>query len=167
MLDLAGRLVGMNTSIANATGASVGVGFAIPADVLNRVVPVLIAQEKLNPLEVGFQALDSPLAETLGLPQGVTVAEVVPGSLAERVGLRPWRFDTSGAGLRVVAEGDTIVAFEGRPILNELHLFVELEIHPPGSPFTFEVLRDGRRVPVRIDPSGTPPKPQPSSGPVV
>lgn len=169
MLDLAGRLVGMNTSIANATGASVGVGFAIPADILNRVVPVLIVQGQMNPLEVGFQALDSPLAETLGLPQGVAVAAVVPGSLAERVGLRPWRFDTSGPSLRAVEEGDTIVAFEGRPILNELHLFVELETHPPGSPFTFEVLRGGRRVPIRIDPSGAPPppKPQDSPGPTV
>lgn len=169
MLDMAGRLVGMNTAIAPATGASVGVGFAIPVDILNRVVPVLIAQSQLNPLEVGFTSMSAPVAETLQLPQGVVVAQVEPGSLADRVGLRPWRFDFSRGGIQVIEEGDTIVAFEGRPILNELNLFVELETHPPGSPFTFEVLRDGRWVPVRIDPSGAPPKPRPkpSSGPVV
>lgn len=169
MLDMAGRLVGMNTAIAQATGASVGVGFAIPADILNRVVPVLIAQGQLNPVEIGFQSLSAPVAETLRLPQGVVVQKVEPGSLAEHAGLRPWRLLGAGELPRVAEEGDTIVGFEGRPILNELNLFVELEIHPPGVPFTFEVLRGGQRVPVRIDPSGAPPKPKPkpSSGPVV
>lgn len=171
MLDMAGRLVGMNTSIANATGASVGVGFAIPADILNRVVPVLIAQGQLNPVEIGFQSLPTPLAETLRLPQGVVVAQVEPGSLAERAGLRPWRFQETEDLPQVMETGDTIVAFEGRPILNELLLFAELETHPVGAPFTFVVLREGQQVSIRIDPSGAPPKrkakPQPSSGPIV
>lgn len=160
MLDMAGRLVGMNTAIAPATGASVGVGFAIPADVLNRVVPVLIAQGQLNPVEIGFQSLSAPMAETLQLPQGVVVARVEPGSLAERSGLKAWKFRIGERGLQVVEAGDTIVGFEGGPILNELHLFVALEVHPPGQPFTFEILRDGQRLFLRVDPTLAPLKGQ-------
>jgi S1-C subfamily serine protease len=54
--------------------------------------------------------------------------------------------------LKVLEVGDVILGFQGKPLLNDLHLFVEMEVHPRGEPFELDVLRDGAVVKIYIDP---------------
>ncbi len=84
LLDSAGRLIGMNTAILNATGASVGIGFAIPVDTLNRVVPQLIQKGQLVRPKLGFDTLSPDAAALLGLRKGVMVFHVEAGSSPPR-----------------------------------------------------------------------------------
>ncbi len=84
LLDSAGRLIGVNTQIASPSGASAGIGFAIPADVVNRIVPRLIRDGRFVRPTIGIAAGNAALQRALGLPQGVALGQVVPGSPARR-----------------------------------------------------------------------------------
>ncbi len=165
LLDMAGRLVGMNTAITSTSGSSAGIGFAIPVDTLNRVVPTLIAQGQLGRPELGFAVMKSNLMRALGIDRGLPVLEVTPGSFADRAGLRPWKVDLNVAPPKILEAGDTILGFEGKALLNFLHLFVEMEVHPRGKPFELDVLRDGAIVKIAIDPWGAPKKEKPKPKP--
>ena len=140
LLDSAGRLIGMNTSVIGP-GNRAGIGFAIPVDTLNRVVPLLIARGQLEPVYLGFTALIPAYARALGVTQGVMVSDVEPGSPAARAGLRPLRLDREG---HVVAPGDILLTYQGTPIQNGVQLFDLLEVEPPKGAVVFEVVRDGK-----------------------
>lgn len=153
LLDLAGRLVAMNTEIVSTTGLNAGVGFAIPADTLNRIVPRLIEKEQQGWPELGFTLLRPDKALGIGVKQGLVVANVQAGSHAFDAGLRSWVFDQDATGkLKVKETGDLIIGLEGKPLLNELHLFVRMEMHPKGRPFLLDVQRDGKLIQVAINP---------------
>lgn len=158
LLDRTGRLIGMNTSIANATGASVGIGFAIPVDTLNRVVPLLIAQGNLDVPTLGFTSASMGAARRyFGIERGVVVEVVDPGSLAERAGFKGVVMEGERGLL-----GDVIVAFQGKPVESDVQLADAMALVPRGSVFTFDVLRAGRRLTIRLDPwTNTVPKPDP------
>src|SRR5688572_4674989 len=94
LLDSAGRLIGVNTAIYGA-GTYTGVGFAVPVDTVNRVVPQLIAHGKVVRPGLGVSIARDSLAQRLGL-QGVLVIEVSPEGGAAQAGLRPTRRDASG-----------------------------------------------------------------------
>lgn len=157
LLDMGGRLSGMATSIASTSGSNAGVGFAIPADILNRVVPELIEKGQQGRPELGFILLPLVKAQEAGVREGLVVSDVVKGSFADLAGLRPWVLEPESARrkdipIKVYEVGDVIVGFEGKPLLNDLHLFVLMEVHPKGKPFVFDVLREGRVVQVSVDP---------------
>ncbi|MBL0211219.1 MAG: trypsin-like peptidase domain-containing protein [Holophagaceae bacterium] len=140
LLDSAGRLIGMNTSVIGP-GNRAGIGFAIPVDTLNRVVPLLIARGQLEPVYLGFTALIPAYARALGVTQGVMVSDVEAGSPAAQAGLRPLRLDREG---HVVAAGDILLTYQGTPIQNGVQLFDLLEVEPPKGPVVFDVMRDGK-----------------------
>ena len=165
LLDSGGRLIGMNTAIAAATGASVGVGFAIPVDTLNQIVPRLIAKGRLDTVRMGINTLNEVDAlETLGVRRGLVVSEVEPGSPAARAGLRPLQLDDKGA---VKALGDILTAYQGQPIENNGQFQAMLEylamrkLEPVDNTVVFDVLRDGAiiKVVIHLDPA----KAKPSS----
>ena len=106
LVDSAGRLVGVNTAILSQTGAYAGIGFAVPVDVVNRVVPQLIEKGRVPRPGIGISVLSEELAARLGV-EGLVIAEVAPGSAAEKAGLR---------GLRGPQLGDVIVAANGEPV---------------------------------------------------
>jgi S1-C subfamily serine protease len=166
LLDMAGRLVGMNTAITSTSGSSAGIGFAIPVDTLNRVVPSLIAHGQLGRPELGFTVLGPKKTMEAGVERGLIVSEVTPGSFAAQAGLNAWRLEPESLRLdipiRVLQVGDVILGFEGKVLLNGLHLFVEMEVHPKGIPFELDVLRDGKVVKVTIDPWREPKKETPT-----
>ena len=140
LLDSAGRLIGMNTSVIGP-GNRAGIGFAIPVDTMNRVVPLLIARGQLEPVYLGFTALIPAYARALGVTQGVMVSDVEAGSPAAQAGLRPLQLDREG---HVVAPGDILLTYQGTPIQNGVQLFDLLEVEPPKGAVVFEVLRDGK-----------------------
>jgi len=143
LLDSAGRLIGVNTAIESPTGAYAGIGFAIPVDTVNRVVPQLIAHSVYRRPSMGLR-VGRPLAfEREGLP-GVLVADVLPDSPAERAGLQPWDFDL---GVR----GDVIEAVDGEPIDSVDELLSLLERHEEGDKVTVTIQRGDEHLDLPIE----------------
>jgi len=148
LLDSGGRLVGMNTAIAPATGASVGIGFAIPADILRRVVPILIQRGNLERPHLGFEAASQLMAQKLGIQRGVVVREVDAGGPAALAGLRPLKNDAAGKSV----VGDVIVGYQGQRVDSPLQLWSMLEQDPLGTTLVFDVVREGKLIKVTIKP---------------
>ena len=110
LIDSAGRLIGVNTAIISESGSSAGIGFAVPVDVVNEVVPQLISKGKVPRPGIGIVVLDDEIAAGLG-EVGVVVDRVMPDSEADRAGLK-------GIDYRRRTLGDIIVAVEGKPVAN-------------------------------------------------
>jgi 2-alkenal reductase len=105
LIDSAGRLIGVNTAIISGSGSSAGIGFAVPVDVVNRVVPKLITNGKVPRPGIGIIVLDEEIAAGLGV-LGVVIDRVVPGSQADRVGLQGIDYRNRLIGDIIVAAGD-------------------------------------------------------------
>jgi S1-C subfamily serine protease len=168
LLDRAGRLIGMNTAIRTTTGISAGVGFAIPVDTLNRVVPVLIAKGQLRRPELGIVTFPPAASATLGARHGIAVDSVTPGSLADKAGFQGLRIRPGAKEpieLADVILGDVIVGLNGHPLESDTQLMDLLELEPPETQLNFEVLRDGKPHRLTINPGAQPeagPEKQPS-----
>ncbi|WP_027283498.1 S1C family serine protease [Rubritepida flocculans] len=148
LLDSAGRLIGVNTAIYSPSGASAGIGFAVPVDTVNRVVPRLIAQGRYIRPSLGVRVeeqINAALSARLGV-EGVFVLEVEPGSAAERAGLRPARLTREG-GVQV---GDAILALNGRPVRRVAELLAALDERAPGETAQLLLLREGARVEIAV-----------------
>lgn len=145
LLDSAGRLIGVNTAIFSPTGASAGIGFAIPVDTVNLIVPQLIRFGKVVRPGLGVQVAEDQIARQLGL-RGVLIVEVARGSAAARAGLRPTRRDTLGR----VRLGDVVIGIDGKKVESVNDLFLALEQYRVGDTVTVTVLRDGKRETVRV-----------------
>ena len=140
LLDSAGRLVGVNTQIASPSGASAGIGFAIPADEVNRIVPRLIRDGRYLRPAIGVSAGSAGLHRALNLPKGVALVQINAGSPAARAGLLPFR---RGANGDVVA-GDVITAINGEPVADLDDMLAQLERRQPGDSVTLSVWRSGQ-----------------------
>lgn len=119
LLDSQGSIVGMNTSIYSPSGASSGVGFAIPVDTLRVIVNELIRNGRIVRPVIGISYLESSQARALGIKEGVLVLDVPKGSAAEVAGLQ----GTSRASFGKVVLGDIILALDKKPIKDEADLF--------------------------------------------
>jgi 2-alkenal reductase len=105
LIDSAGRLIGVNTAIISGSGSSAGIGFAVPVDVVNQIVPKLITEGKVPRPGIGIIVLDEELAAGLGI-LGVVIDRVVPGSEADRVGLQGIDYPNRLLGDIIVAAGN-------------------------------------------------------------
>ena len=122
LLDSAGRLIGVNTAIASPSGGSAGIGFAVPVDIVNRVVPQLIRHGRMVRPQFGVALADDSITARLGL-EGALVLRVEPGSGAAAAGLRGTRRTEDGDLLL----GDLIRSFGGRRISSGNDLLSALE----------------------------------------
>jgi S1-C subfamily serine protease len=145
LLDSAGRLIGVNTAIYSPSGASAGIGFAIPVDTVNRIVPELIRSGKVTRPGLGIQTAEEQIAERLGV-NGVLVVDVAPGGAAAKAGIRPTRREASGR----VRLGDVITAVDGNKIESPNELFLALEKYRVGDAINLTLLRDGKSVQTKI-----------------
>jgi S1-C subfamily serine protease len=145
LLDSAGRLIGVNTAIYGA-GTYTGVGFAVPVDTVNRVVPQLIAHGKVVRPGLGVGLVRKAVARRLGVGNGVLVLEVSPQSGAAEAGLQATRRDRNG---RLVL-GDVIVAIDGKAIDSDDDLATVLEDYKAGDRVKVTLVRDGREQDVTI-----------------
>jgi 2-alkenal reductase len=143
LLDSAGRLIGVNTAIFSPSGASAGIGFAIPVDVVNRVVPQLVRGGRMPNPGIGIMAGEEAVTARLGI-EGVVIVRTLPGSPAARAGLR-------GVDQRSGQLGDIIVGVNGRPVRRLSDLTSEIERAGVGQTVELTVERDGRPTTVRID----------------
>jgi serine protease DegQ len=134
LVDLDGKLVGINTAILAPSGGNVGIGFAVPANMANQAMRQLIdyGEVRRGRLGVAVQSLTPDLAEALSLDakEGVVVNGVERGSPAERAGIK---------------KGDVIVAFRGEPIKSAQDLRNRIGLAAVGTEAPLTVLRDGKR----------------------
>jgi len=143
LLDSAGRVIGVNSAIISPSGANAGIGFAIPIDVVNRVVPELIRKGRVPTPGIGIIAASEQLAAQIG-SEGVVIVRTVPGSPAERAGLQGVDFNAGRAG-------DIIVAAEGKPVRKLSDLTDVLEgIQVPGK-VQITIQRDGKSRNMSLD----------------
>jgi S1-C subfamily serine protease len=144
LLDSAGRLIGMNTSIVSRSGASAGIGFAVPVDVINRIVSQIIAHGKVIRPGLGVVPDDS-IPRRLGR-RGVLIISVSPGGGAERAGLRPTMIERDGD----IILGDIITSVGDTPTPDTDALLHALEQYQIGQTVEVTVDRDGRRKTVSV-----------------
>ncbi len=140
LLDSAGRLIGVNTAIFSPSGAYAGIGFAVPVNEINRVVPQLIRNGKLIRPGIGVSLADARLVKRLGI-DGVLVLGVENGGPAHRAGLRP----TKQYGSEVVL-GDVITGIGGQPVRSYDDIRTELERFAVGDQVIVNIIRDGEDV---------------------
>jgi S1-C subfamily serine protease len=148
LLDSAGRLVGMNTAIFSPTGASAGIGFAVPIDTINRVAPALIAHGRYTRPSLGIEMDDDVngvLSARLNV-EGVFVLGVLPKGPAAAAGLREARLQADGT----VVPGDVVVAVGDKPVASVARLLSRLDDFNPGDRVRLGILRDGKRITVEV-----------------
>jgi S1-C subfamily serine protease len=141
LLDSAGRLIGINTAIFSPSGAYAGIGFAVPVDTVNKVVPQLIALGKYIRPAIGIvvdEDINTSLTQQLGV-SGVAVLKVKPNSAAEQVGLQPARIDPRG----YLIPGDIIMAIDDKTISSVAEFNQALDDHNVGDKVTLHVWRVG------------------------
>lgn len=133
LLDSAGRLIGINTAIASPSGGSVGIGFAVPVDIVRRIVPQIIRKGHVDRVGLGV-TVDDRLPRRRGLV-GVLVQQVVPGSAAANAGIRPL---------------DLITAIDEQPIRSHDDLYLVIDSHEVGDMVTVKILRDRSSLELQV-----------------
>ena len=142
LLDSAGRLIGVNTAILSPTGDSwTGIGFAIPVDEVNRIIPELIRHGKVMRPGLGVQVATDQIARELRL-KGVLIISIQPDSAAAKAGLQPTRRDAQNQ----IELGDVITAIDNRPVARVNDLFSALERYKVGATVTVTFVRDGETL---------------------
>ncbi len=148
LLDSAGRLIGMNTAIYSPSGANAGIGFAVPVDTINRVVPELIRSGQYVRPTLGLQ-LDEDTNRQLQRAfdtNGIVILGVKPGSPAASAGLQGVT-PTRGGGVLI---GDVITALDGKPVDNVGQFFARLDDYAGGGKLRLTISRKGRSQDVTV-----------------
>jgi S1-C subfamily serine protease len=151
LLDSSGRLIGVNTAIFSPAGTSAGIGFAIPVDTVNRIVPQIVRTGHAVRVGIGVQLIEDNWTTNAARLKGVLFHGVREGGGAARAGLRPTRVDGEGF---VEAIGDLIVAVDGVEVASADDLYRIFDRHEAGDRVTVTVARDGERkdIPVTLRP---------------
>jgi len=158
LLDLHGRLIGINTAIASRTGQSAGVGFAIPVNLVSRVVPELITHGRVYRAEIGIQRV----FET---ENGLLVEQLTPSGPAEQAGVKGPTLLRQRRGPFVFerldrSTADLIVAVDGKKVQTVADFREAIESLKPGDIVQLAVLRKDQRLDIRVQLGGGPPKPK-------
>jgi S1-C subfamily serine protease len=141
LLDSAGRLIGVNTAIYSPSGSSAGIGFAVPVDTVNRVVPQLIRHGRVIRPGLGGRFANDATAQRMGI-NGVLTVEVTEGSAAAAAGLQGMRRNRQGD----LILGDVIVEIDQEPIASLDDMMRVLDQYNVGDTVSVVVLRNGRRL---------------------
>jgi 2-alkenal reductase len=142
LLDSAGRVIGVNTAIISPSGSNAGIGFAIPIDIVNRVVPVLIRDGRVPVPDIGIVAVSEQEAIRLGV-DGLPIRRILPNSPAARAGLR-------GVNLRNGTLGDVIISVNSKPVQRLSDLTNELDEIGVGREVSLGIVRNNRTETVTV-----------------
>jgi S1-C subfamily serine protease len=143
LLDSAGRLIGVNSAIISGSGASAGIGFAVPVDIVNRIVPQLIANGTVPRPGIGIVVLEEETAARLGVT-GLVITRVLPRSGAARAGLQAADFDARNLG-------DVITAVNGVPVRTIAQFATELGKVGIGNQAELTLINRGRTRRVKVE----------------
>jgi S1-C subfamily serine protease len=160
LLDLSGRVIGVNSQIISSSGTSSGVGFAVSASTVQRVVPELISQGHYSHPWLGVQLLSLTSANrtaleeagaTVPVDSGVLVLEAVAGGPADKAGILGGTRVVRIGNYRVPVDGDIIVAINGQPLADSQDLTVYLESETTvGDTVELTVVRGGQEQVVQV-----------------
>lgn len=151
LLDSHGRMIGINSQILSPSGASAGVGFAVPVNIAKRIVPQLVRSGEVRRPKLGISTRDvEALRNQVELPvaKGVLIWQIAPGGAAANAGLRGLTQTENGN----VEIGDIIVGIDNEKIDNTDDLYRTLDKRQVGDTVQVQIMRNGRRtsVPVRL-----------------
>ncbi len=139
LLNVAGEVVGVNTAIASNMGGYMGIGFSIPSNIAKNVMEQLISKGSVGRSFIGLelQQIDHDLASAFGLhrAEGAIVAQVVPGSPAEKGGIK---------------QGDIILKFDGVPVKSVGAFRTSIALMPPGSKLKLQILRNEKPLEIAL-----------------
>jgi S1-C subfamily serine protease len=144
LLDSAGRLIGINTAIYSPSGANAGIGFAVPVDTVNAIVPRLLRDGKILRPGLGIQTLTDQIAMQNGI-DGVMILRVVPSGAADQAGLTGLVQTPDG-----VIPGDVIVKIDSIDIHSQNDLFRALDVHNVGDEVDVTLINRGHRRTVKV-----------------
>ena len=134
LFNMAGEVIGINSQIYSRSGGYQGLSFAIPADVVQRVTDQIVATGRASHARLGVSAqpVDQALAKSFGLErtEGALIVEVVPGSAAQKTGLK---------------SGDVVLKYNGKPVGASGELAAMVGQSSPGDKVQLEILREGRK----------------------
>jgi S1-C subfamily serine protease len=139
LLDKDGRLIGVNASIASPSGGNVGIGFAIPVDTVNTVVPELIRTGKLLKPDAGIKLLDQMILLRNNIRNCVMIGEVVPDGPADQAGLKGIKILRNGNA----DPGDKIIAVDGQPVRSNAEYLRLIATRKIGDKVKFTIDKDG------------------------
>lgn len=154
LLDSAGRLIGVNTAIVSPSGAYAGIGFAVPVDVVNDVVPQLIQHGRYIRPSLGIlvdATVNQMFVRRVGI-DGVMILGVQPNSAAAAAGLRAATINPDGS----LVEGDIILRLDGEVMDSVETLIRSLEDHEVGEEVELDVWRDGETIRLAVELQGEP-----------
>ena len=133
LIDLKGELLGINSAIISNSGGSVGIGFAIPSNMVRNVMDQILeyGEVRRGLLGVSVQSIDPDLAKSLKLNTtgGALVSQVMPGSAAEEAGIEP---------------GDVVLSVNGEAVTDAASLRLRIGMHGAGESVKIELLHDGK-----------------------
>ena len=142
LLDMQGRVFGVNAQIESESGGNDGVGFAIPSNTVRAIVTQIIETGEAEHAYLGIRMTE--------VENGVAVTEVRPGTPADEAGLRPATGATTENGRQVPTDGDLILEFDGREVSSTAELQSAVDSKRPGDTVTLTVLRDGEPTSVEV-----------------
>jgi S1-C subfamily serine protease len=142
LLDSAGRIIGVTTAILSPSGTNAGIGFAIPVDIVNRIVPQLIREGRVPTPGIGIVAANEATATRLGV-EGVVIFQTAPGSPAARAGLQG--VDSAGN------VGDVIIEVDGKAVQRLSDLTDAIEQTGVGKSIEITALRGGQKRKIRTE----------------
>lgn len=145
LLDLSGRLIGVNTAIISPSGTYAGIGFSVPVDVVRWVVPDLINYGEVKRPVLGIELVSQQVIDRMHL-KGALVMDVAQGSAAEKGGLKPTTRNRSGE----ISLGDLIIEINGEAINSDNDLLLTLEKYKPGDQIKMKVMRNDQPEMINI-----------------
>jgi S1-C subfamily serine protease len=156
LLDAEGRVIGVNTAIRTTTGGSLGVGFAVPVNLVKKVIPQLIAEGHYDHPWLGIKGVTiTPVLASemdLEVERGVLVSEVTPDSPAEKAGLRGGSREVTVRGSNVRQGGDIIVSIDERQVIRFEDLLAYLVMEKQvGDRVSVTILRGGMEQSLQLE----------------
>jgi len=162
LLDSTGKIIGINSAIISPTGASVGIGFAVPVNTAKRILPELIKKGYVSYPWIGVSVypLIPEFARFLGLKaeRGAMISDVVKGSPAQRAGLRGGDRRVQVGNSLIMVGGDVIVEIDGVKVMSSDELIRMIRDHRAGEMVELKVLRKGKFLGIEVTLGEKPPR---------
>jgi putative serine protease PepD len=154
LLDSKGRIIGINSAIISPTGASVGIGFAIPVNTTKRILPELISKGYVSYPWIGasIYPLIPEFARALGLKveRGAVIAEVVADGPSDKAGLKGGDSLVQVGNSLIPVGGDVITEMDGKKVMSSDDLIGMIRQHRPGDRVELKILREGKFLHINV-----------------
>jgi S1-C subfamily serine protease len=146
LLDSAGRVIGINAAILSPSGAYAGIGFAVPIDSVNQIVPGLIRGEKSDKPRLGVALAEDYLVRRLGR-EGALVLTITPGGAGAKAGLLATRRSDNDE----ILLGDLVVAIDGETVTGARDIYRIIDSHKVGDTVTLTIVRQDEKIEVKVE----------------